>query len=112
MKNLDFQFLNVPHSKPIKSYVLRQVNHWLKNHQISLDKGDEEFQGKILLFRDPASQGVQCEIEFQTEKEVWKNVAVDKGLNGAVDQCLRRLNRVARASFRTERPKTNFLSVS
>ncbi len=91
MNNLDFSFLNVPHSKPIKSFVRRQVYHWLIKHG---NEVGEPIEGKIILERDPFDNGVQCEIEFKTTLGYWRSVTFNKGVNSAVTQGLKGLTRV------------------
>ena len=86
MDNIEIKFHELPHSKPIRRFIQKNLQKWIFQHP------KKELQlAKVEFFRDPIEQKVGCYIEVHRERERWRNFVYGKGIQSSFQTCLKHL---------------------
>lgn len=86
MDKIQVQFHEVPHSKPIRRFIQKNLQKWMFQHG-----ANEEKLAKVEFFRDPMEHKVGCYIEVRRGRQLWRNFVYGKGIQNSFQMCLKHL---------------------
>lgn len=89
MDNLEIKFNDIPHSKPIRSFVESRFSKWRAKQPIYADTAE---MAVIEFFRSPDKEKIGCVIEWRKGNGTWKNMEYGKGIHGTFELCLKNLS--------------------
>ena len=89
MEKLEIRFHELPHSKPIRSFIYKKFLGWLKKNQFI---GSRDEMAKVEFFRSELDQKVGCYIEVKRGHMYWRNFEYGKGIQDTFQTCLKHLN--------------------
>lgn len=85
MDKIEILFREVPHSKPIRSFIQKNLSKWFFDHSA------QEAVARVEFFRDPADAKIGCYIEVRRGEKHWRNFMYGKGIQNTFQQCLKHL---------------------